>query len=500
MLSTGRPPSPASCLSGSQRSESFIQSPLSSGRNECSLRKRMILAPRRMDSSDSSESSSIVSISSECSSEFASSFVMSDEIPKSETMVFGHKGADHLNRAPYFHGLLPVEDAVLLLEDDGDFLVIADPRTDEKDRIVSAVLKLFYQHNGKIWHEEFVFRPYGVTLDQEEVFPTIVELIRAHRAKKRRLRTGALLISPVGRQPWEVKRSELRIGRFLAGDKLSKLNVGWLSRRTRQTQPVAVVSASCGWGTVLTKTFWETTMKRIRVQKLMSHPNIMAIYGVAFNRAPILVVSEYIDSESLESFFKNSPNTLSVAMKLALCFDIALAMNYVHVSGFLHGSLDLSNVHIFESYPLAKIVDLGVMVGRGNRLEDEAEDRLMAPEVVETGVVSEKSDIWSIGMLFNAIFKEGDPYGKTSKRKIHRRLAEQRNYEPDFPYGIPSEMMKINRECWEYKSKNRPNAANLAFRLSKYMEIERFRKNDELYSFYRKYYEVGDKPTVHLPR
>ena len=76
--------------------------------------------------------------------------------------------------------------------------------------------------------------------------------------------------------------------------------------------------------------------------------------------------------------------------------------------------------------------------------------RWAAPEVLEDGVFSLKSDAWSFGVLVWEIWALGDkPYNNMKLNKDVRRAILAGNRLP-WPEGCPGEIYNMMMNCWEY--------------------------------------------------
>lgn len=112
----------------------------------------------------------------------------------------------------WFHGVLPREEVVRLLKNEGDFLVRETIRNDESQIVLSVCW------NG---HKHFIVQ---TTLDghhrfEGPAFPTIQELIMHQHLSELPVtgRSGAVLKRPVTREVWEMSNDDVilldKIGR-----------------------------------------------------------------------------------------------------------------------------------------------------------------------------------------------------------------------------------------------------------------------------------------------
>merc|ERR1719495_1546543 len=117
----------------------------------------------------------------------------------------------------WFHGVLPREEVVRLLQDDGDFLVRETTRNDEKQIVLSVMW-------GSPKHFIVQLSPEGLFRFEGPAFSTIQELIvhQFQSGASVTSRSGAILRNPVTREKWELNNDDVdlieKIGRGNFGD------------------------------------------------------------------------------------------------------------------------------------------------------------------------------------------------------------------------------------------------------------------------------------------
>ena len=119
------------------------------------------------------------------------------EMDESEDGVLGAGVMDYPHDRPleeelWFHGVLPREEVVRLLQNDGDFLVRETTRNDEKQTVLSVMW-------GSPKHFIVQLSPEGLFRFEGPAFTTIQELIihQYQSGTPVTSRSGAILKSPV---------------------------------------------------------------------------------------------------------------------------------------------------------------------------------------------------------------------------------------------------------------------------------------------------------------
>lgn len=96
-----------------------------------------------------------------------------------------------------------------------------------------------------------------------------------------------------------------------------------------------------------------------RFLRHINHPNIVQYLGTYRDpdtNAPVLLM-ELMD-ESLTHFLESSPGPIPYHVQVNLCYDIALALGFLHSNGFIHRDLSTNNVLLLGNR--AKVTDFGM--------------------------------------------------------------------------------------------------------------------------------------------
>ena len=214
------------------------------------------------------------------------------------------------------------------------------------------------------------------------------------------------------------------------------------------------------------------------------HPYIVQYLGVTWDhesRLPVLLM-ELMD-ENLTQFLEQSPKPLTHHIQVDLCYDIALALAYLHSNGIVHRDLSSNNVLLIAG-SRAKVTDFGMskFMDANRRMTPltmcPGTTVYMSPEALkEPPSYTEKLDCFSHGVLTIQIItrqfpEPGErmktvpdprsptgttemPVLETERRKSHLALIESTH-----------PLLQNAIECLNYNEKDRPLAGELCHRLS----------------------------------
>ena len=168
----------------------------------------------------------------------------------------------------------------------------------------------------------------------------------------------------------------------------------------------------------------------ITISLLLHHKNIVNSFGYCFNqqRTKIFIITEYMKNKSLQLFIESNKGKILLKQKLLFIYEIALALEYMYTSNYkiLHRDIKSSNILLDDNLH-CKICDFGMCkcLNIGNNYIDSNVNNMstnfqtnsrstlfwMSPEYLCDGIINDKCDIYSFGILIWEIFMEDtNPY------------------------------------------------------------------------------------------
>lgn len=236
-------------------------------------------------------------------------------------------------------------------------------------------------------------------------------------------------------------------------------------------------------------------MLQIEVLSRLRHPNLVLLKGACHENG--CLVYEYMDNGSLDDrlFCKNNTPPIPWNIRFKIAAEIATALHFLHQAKpapIVHRDIKPANILLDRNY-VTKICDVGLARLVPPSVADCVTQHQVTaaagtfcyidPEYQQTGKLSTKSDIYSLGVLLLQIITARPPIGLA----LHVEIAiEEGNFadilDPavsDWPVQDTLSFAKLALQCCELQGRDRPDLGSAIL-----PELERLR---DLKNFQRLY-------------
>ncbi|XP_028987858.1 tyrosine-protein kinase Lyn [Betta splendens] len=288
-------------------------------------------------------------------------------------------------------------------------------------------------------------------------FPDIGSMIKHYHNKADGLcrKLDRPCVKPKAQKPWdkdawEISKDSIRMVKKLGAGQFGEVWMAYYNNATK----VAVKTLKPGTMTV------EAFMEEANVMKTLQHHRLVRLYAVVTKSEPIYIVTEFMANGSLLDFLKSDEGCrLQLPKLIDFSAQIAEGMAYIEKRNYIHRDLRAANVLVSDNL-LCKIADFGlarVIVDDEYSAREGAKFPIKwtAPEAINYGSFTIKSDMWSFGVLLYEIITYGKiPYPGMSKAEVMSSV--QRGYRMPQPDGCPSALYREMQSCWKSKPENRP--------------------------------------------
>jgi len=213
----------------------------------------------------------------------------------------------------------------------------------------------------------------------------------------------------------------------------------------------------------------ELLADELGVHWTLRHPNIVLFLGASLDSNVKYILMEYCSGGSLRHYLQVNGRSLSNDRKLEIALDIALGLNYLHLSNVLHCDLNGGNVLLTEK-GLAKVADFGFskLLGKDQKyiIGIPGAVSYMAPEVISSKQFHMQSDVYSFGLLLWEIETLQVPWQGVSPTDILDRIRSGECIPIPENVGIDGGK-ELLTNCLQSEYKKRPTFAKIVQTIQK---------------------------------
>ncbi|KAI1705593.1 protein tyrosine kinase domain-containing protein [Ditylenchus destructor] len=210
------------------------------------------------------------------------------------------------------------------------------------------------------------------------------------------------------------------------------------------------------------------TMLEVGIISRCDHENIVQCYGYEYNGKKCNIIFEFLSGGNLERKLKEWKQSMNVLRAVDYLRQVCSGMEYLADKGIIHRDLAARNCLLSGDFCTIKVADFGL-----SRLSDRNQEyvpinrrrlpfRWTAIECfVPKGRFTEKSDVWSFGILAWQMLSDGaTPYESMDLDGLIQLLYSGERLE--CPLRCPEDLYDdIMLPCWEHLPEIRPSFAQL---------------------------------------
>ncbi|XP_027026036.1 ephrin type-B receptor 2 [Tachysurus fulvidraco] len=204
------------------------------------------------------------------------------------------------------------------------------------------------------------------------------------------------------------------------------------------------------------------------------HPNIIHLEGVVTKSFPVMIITEFMENGSLDSFLRQNDGQFTVIQLVGMLRGIAAGMKYLCDMNYVHRDLAARNI-LVNSNLVCKVSDFGL----SRFLEDDTSDptytsalggkipiRWTAPEAIQYRKFTSSSDVWSYGIVMWEVMSYGErPYWDMSNQDVINAIEQDYRLPP--PMDCPNTLHQLMLDCWQKDRNNRPKFSQIVNTLDK---------------------------------
>ncbi|EGG15809.1 leucine-rich repeat-containing protein [Cavenderia fasciculata] len=236
----------------------------------------------------------------------------------------------------------------------------------------------------------------------------------------------------------------------------------------RNNQSVAVkVLHTDKIGTQFTKVFNEFR-REIFIMSSFYHPNILDLKG--FCLEPLCIITEFMAGGNLYDYIHDSNLALEWPLKIRMAKEIASSLQTLHdcKPSMIHRDLKSPNILLSSRTPedlSCQLCDFSLS-GFSTSLSTRAVENpvWLAPEVISKEGCTDKSDVYSYGVILFEILSRQQFFGGISfMSNLEQMICD--GIRPQLPYHQVSEFDALLNSCWHQDPSQRPSFAKILKKL-----------------------------------
>ncbi len=184
----------------------------------------------------------------------------------------------------------------------------------------------------------------------------------------------------------------------------------------------------------------------------LEHPNIVNVYDVGVQEGCYYIVMEYIPGVTLKSYIEKK-GKLNYRETLSIAIQVARGIQAAHSNNIIHRDIKPQNI-IISSDGKVKVTDFGIARAAS---EDTIHSDVMgsvhyaSPEQARNGYVSNRSDIYSLGIVMYEMVTghvpfDGDSAVEVAIKHLQDEMVSPSADAPDLPISLEKIILKCTQK------------------------------------------------------
>lgn len=372
------------------------------------------------------------------------------------------RGEVKLNAMLWFHGKITRDQAEELLRPREDGLFLVRESTNYPGDYTLCVC-----YHNKVEHYRVIYKDNKLTIDEEEFFENLTQLVEHYEKDADGLCTQLKRSVPKQGNPefsvdskafevagWVIHKNDLKIGEAIGKGEFGDVVLG-----SFRGQKVAVKTLKDSSKTA------QTFLAEASVMTSMRHRNLVQMIGVVFDWPSVYLVTEFMGKGSLVEYLR-SRGRLHVTRRDQIHFatDTCAGMAHLELKKVVHRDLAARNVLISDD-GVAKVSDFGLARDESfNQEGGKFPIKWTAPEALRHSRFSNKSDMWSFGILLWEVYSFGRvPYPRIPRAEVVPYV--ENGHRMEAPEGCPPEVYELMQMSWELDPEKRPTFSEVLLKL-----------------------------------
>jgi len=194
----------------------------------------------------------------------------------------------------------------------------------------------------------------------------------------------------------------------------------------------------------------------------LQYEGLIECHGIIEEYPYYSVVTPYFPKGSLYDILVKRKEELKWKELAQIALKISETMEFLHAKGVAHGAIGLRNIYL-DAGNRPKLEfgsDLQLLLKVNNKLYGKQKSLVgpvswLAPEVLDKGTFSLKSDSFSFGVFLWELWVKADPFSERSTIEVACPVIHK-NLRLSIPESTPEAVKALMQLCWEAEPGKRP--------------------------------------------
>jgi serine/threonine protein kinase/tetratricopeptide (TPR) repeat protein len=208
----------------------------------------------------------------------------------------------------------------------------------------------------------------------------------------------------------------------------------------------------------------ERFSNELKIARKIAHRNVCRMYDLGEEKGTHFITMEYVPGQDLRGLSKQT-GQLAASTALSIAKQVCEGLTEAHRLGVIHRDLKPHNIMI-DKEGNARIMDFGIarsltakgITGAGVMI---GTPEYMSPEQVESKVIDQRSDIYSLGVILYEMITGRVPFeGETPLSIAMKHKSETPKDPRKLNTQIPEDLSRVILKCMEKDKEKRYQSAN----------------------------------------
>ena len=208
----------------------------------------------------------------------------------------------------------------------------------------------------------------------------------------------------------------------------------------------------------------ERFQNELKFARKIVHKNVGRMFDLGKEEGSYFITMEYVEGQDLKGMIRQSKQ-LTIGTAISIAKQVSEGLSEAHKLGVIHRDLKPSNIMI-DKDGNARIMDFGIarslkgkgMTGAGVMI---GTPEYMSPEQAEAKEVDQRSDIYSLGVIFYEMLTGRVPFeGDTALSIAMKHKGENPKDPREFNAQISEDLSRVILKCLEKDKEKRYQSAD----------------------------------------